>query len=32
MDSVVLDDIINWLLEVRGSRPGKHVQLSEVEI
>jgi hypothetical protein len=32
MDSVVLDDIINRLLEVRGSRPDKQVQLSEAEI
>ncbi|XP_058084213.1 serine/threonine-protein phosphatase PP1 isozyme 3-like isoform X1 [Magnolia sinica] len=32
MDSGVLDDIINRLLEVRGSKPGKQVQLSESEI
>ncbi|KAK1258268.1 Serine/threonine-protein phosphatase PP1 [Acorus gramineus] len=32
MDAVVLDDIINRLLEVRGGRPGKQVQLSEAEI
>jgi hypothetical protein len=32
MDSAVLDDIINRLLEVRGSRPSKQVQLSEAEI
>jgi len=32
MDSVVLDDIINRLLEVRGSRLDKQVQLSEAEI
>lgn len=32
MDSAVLDDIINRLLEVRGTRPGKQVQLSESEI
>ncbi|XP_047180207.1 serine/threonine-protein phosphatase PP1-like isoform X2 [Vigna umbellata] len=31
MDQVLLDDIINRLLEVRG-RPGKQVQLSESEI
>jgi len=32
MDPGVLDDIINRLLEVKGSRPGKQVQLSEAEI
>ncbi|CAM6095276.1 unnamed protein product [Calypogeia fissa] len=32
MDSNVLDDIINRLLEVRAGRPGKQVQLSEAEI
>lgn len=32
-DSVVdLDSIIHRLLEVRGSRPGKYVELSETEI
>eukprot|EP00252_Welwitschia_mirabilis_P024605 TRINITY_DN734_c0_g4_i1.p1 TRINITY_DN734_c0_g4~~TRINITY_DN734_c0_g4_i1.p1 ORF type:complete len:228 (+),score=42.30 TRINITY_DN734_c0_g4_i1:401-1084(+) len=32
MDPQVLDEIIGRLLEVRGSRPGKQVQLSEAEI
>lgn len=32
MDPGLLDDIIRRLLEVRGSRPGKQVQLSEGEI
>lgn len=32
MDPALLDDIINRLLEVRSSRPGKQVQLSEAEI
>ncbi|KAL4191365.1 hypothetical protein AMTRI_Chr07g80150 [Amborella trichopoda] len=32
MDPVVLDDIIARLLEVRGTRSGKQVQLSESEI
>ncbi|CAL9075754.1 unnamed protein product [Musa acuminata var. zebrina] len=32
MDRRALDDIIRRLLEVRGSRPGKQVQLSEAEI
>lgn len=32
MDPAVIDDIINRLLEVRKSRPGKQVQLSENEI
>ncbi|XP_031483112.1 serine/threonine-protein phosphatase PP1-like isoform X1 [Nymphaea colorata] len=32
MDTVVLDDIISRLLEVRGAKPGKQVQLSENEI
>lgn len=32
MDTAVLDDIINRLLEVRGAKPGKQVQLSENEI
>lgn len=32
MDQTVLDDIIRRLLEVRLSRPGKQVQLSETEI
>jgi len=32
MDPGVLDDIINRLLEVKGSRAGKQVQLSEAEI
>ncbi|KAI5063061.1 hypothetical protein GOP47_0021608 [Adiantum capillus-veneris] len=32
MDPAALDDIIHRLLEVRDSRPGKQVQLSEAEI
>ncbi|XP_030524517.1 serine/threonine-protein phosphatase PP1 isozyme 4 isoform X3 [Rhodamnia argentea] len=32
MDPVALDDIIERLIEVRSSRPGKQVQLSESEI
>ncbi|KAK9147377.1 hypothetical protein Scep_006134 [Stephania cephalantha] len=32
MDQKVLDDILNKLLEVRGGRPGKQVQLLETEI
>lgn len=32
MDPAALDDIIHRLLEVRDSRPGKQVQLSETEI
>ncbi|KAL0911770.1 hypothetical protein M5K25_019932 [Dendrobium thyrsiflorum] len=32
IDSALLDDIINRLLEVRSARPGKQVQLSEAEI
>lgn len=32
MDPGVVDDIINRLLEVKGSKPGKQVQLSEAEI
>ncbi|RZC93576.1 hypothetical protein C5167_007616 [Papaver somniferum] len=32
IDSGVLDDIISRLLEVRSSKPGKQVQLSESEI
>ncbi|GAB2299716.1 hypothetical protein Dimus_033771 [Dionaea muscipula] len=32
LDPAVLDDIIRRLLEVRSSRPGKQVQLSEPEI
>ncbi|KAJ1903271.1 type 1 serine/threonine-protein phosphatase catalytic subunit glc7, partial [Coemansia sp. S17] len=31
-DSVSVDSIIQRLLEVRGSRPGKEVQLQEAEI
>lgn len=32
MDSRVLDDIIRRLLDVRGGRAGKQVQVSEAEI
>ena len=32
MDPAALDDIIHRLLEVRETRPGKQVQLSESEI
>jgi serine/threonine-protein phosphatase PP1 catalytic subunit len=32
METEVLDDVINRLLEVRGSKPGKQVQLSETEV
>lgn len=32
MDSAVLDSIIDRLLDVKGNRPGKQVQLSESEI
>lgn len=31
-EEVDLDSIINRLLEVRGSRPGKHVRLQDSEI
>ena len=32
METEVLDDVITRLLEVRGSKPGKQVQLSETEV
>jgi serine/threonine-protein phosphatase PP1 catalytic subunit len=32
IDKLNIDSIIQWLLEVRGSKPGKNVQLQDNEI